>query len=246
MKTALLGYGKMGKEIERTALERKHEIILKVDEQSFIDDDISKLGGADAAIEFSVPVAAFKNIITCFEAGVPVVCGTTGWTERMEEIKSECKKKNGTFFYSPNFSIGVNIFFELNRKLASLMKEQKNYEPFIHEVHHVHKKDKPSGTALKLAEDIIRSGGNKTKWEPADENFSEEEKNKRGNELLVFSRRENEIPGTHEVKYISDDDEILITHKAYNRKGFALGAVLAAEWLQGRKGIFGMNDMLKL
>ncbi|MBK5286305.1 MAG: 4-hydroxy-tetrahydrodipicolinate reductase [Bacteroidia bacterium] len=246
MKIALLGYGKMGKELEQIALERKHEIILKVDDKSFNDDDISKLEKADAALEFSVPDAAFPNIVHCIESGVPVVSGTTGWLEKMEKVKSLCANRNGTFFYSPNFSIGVNILFELNRKLAEMMSTQKNYEPFINEVHHVHKKDKPSGTAIKLAEDIIRSEGLKKNWKVSEVKISENSNVKVGEELIIFSERVDEVPGMHEVKYFSADDEIMISHHAKSRRGFALGAILAAEWLQGRRGVFGMNDMLKL
>ena len=241
MKIALIGYGKMGREIEQIALERKHEIVLKVDEQSFTADDISKLKSADAALEFSVPAAAYSNIVTCFDSGVPVVSGTTGWTERMEEIKTECKKKNVTFFYAPNFSIGVNIFFELNRKLSSLMNIRNDYEPSVHEIHHVHKKDKPSGTAIQLATDILRSNANKKNWKLSELNSSAEKE-----ELAIIAERKNEVPGFHQVKYVSDVDEILITHNAFSRKGFARGAVLAAEWVQGKKGVFGMSDLLKL
>jgi 4-hydroxy-tetrahydrodipicolinate reductase len=241
MKIALIGYGKMGKEIEKIALERKHEIVLRVDEQSFSTDDMMKLKSSDVAIEFSIPSAASGNISACFDAGVPVVSGTTGWSERMEEINSECKKKNGSFFYAPNFSIGVNIFFEVNRKLAALMNNRSDYEVSIREVHHVHKKDKPSGTALKLAEDILRSTANKKKWTLAEPNSPASE-----DEVKITSERKGEVPGLHEVKYKSEADEIIITHNAFSRKGFALGAVLAAEWLPGRKGVFGMNDLLRL
>lgn len=241
MKIALIGYGKMGRELEQIALERKHEIVLKVDEQSFTADDILKLKSANAALEFSVPASAYSNIVACFDAGVPVVSGTTGWTERMEEIKSECKKKNGTFFYAPNFSIGVNIFFELNRKLASLMNNQHDYEPTVHEIHHVHKKDKPSGTAIQLAIDILRSNTIKKKWKVADANTLTAK-----DELAIVAERKDEVPGFHEVKYVSDVDEIIITHNANSRKGFARGAVLAAEWVQEKKGVFGMSDLLKL
>jgi 4-hydroxy-tetrahydrodipicolinate reductase len=241
MKIALIGYGKMGKELEHIALERGHEIILKVDDQSFTADDISKLKTANAALEFSVPTAAYKNIITCLDAGVPVISGTTGWTDRMEEIKTECKKKNGAFFYAPNFSIGVNIFFELNRKLASLMANQNSYEVTARETHHIHKKDKPSGTALKLVEDILRSNTVKKTWK-----LNEQGQSVAKDELAVIAERKDEVPGFHEVKYISDVDEITIAHNAFSRKGFTLGAILAAEWIQGKKGTFGMSDLLKL
>ena len=240
MKIALIGYGKMGKELEHVSLERGHQIVLKVDEQSFSDEDISILKQADAALEFSVPASAYSNIVTCFDAGVPVVSGTTGWLERMEEIKSECRKKNGAFFYAPNFSIGVNIFFELNRKLGALMNSQPAYQPSVLEIHHVHKKDKPSGTAIKLADDILRSNTKLKSWK------LEEQRTGANDELVIIAERKDEVPGFHEVKYISDVDEISIVHNANSRKGFALGAVLAAEWLQGKKGTFGLSDMLNL
>ena len=240
MKIALIGYGKMGHELERIALERGHEIILRVDEQSFSSDDLAKLKQADAALEFSVPAAAYKNITTCLETGVPVVSGTTGWTEKMEEVKMECRNKNGAFFYAPNFSIGVNIFFELNRKLAELMSGQKEYKPSVSETHHVHKKDKPSGTAIKLAEDILRSTPNKKNWTLTGDNP------KTSDDMLTISaERIDEVAGFHQVKYVSDTDEISISHNAFSRKGFALGAVLAAEWLKGKKGVYGMSDLLK-
>lgn len=238
MKIALLGYGKMGKELEQVALERGHKIILRADIDTISSLKDSELQLADAALEFSTPASAFGNLSRCINAGVPVVCGTTGWTEQLEEIKSECRKKNGAVFYAPNFSIGVNILFEINRRLAVLMKNQGEYEPSIEEIHHVHKKDKPSGTALALAETIIASGGKKTGWK------LEGSKDISNKDLIITAVRENEVPGIHSVKYVSKDDEVEIIHRAKGRRAFATGAVMAAEWLQGRKGFFGMKDMM--
>jgi 4-hydroxy-tetrahydrodipicolinate reductase len=239
MKIALLGYGKMGKELEQVALERNHHIVLRVDVDTISSLKDSDLQSADVALEFTTPASAFENVMRCVQAGVPVVCGTTGWTERMDEIKKACKEKNGAVFYAPNFSIGVNIFFEINRRLAELMKNHTNYEPEIHEIHHIHKKDKPSGTAIALAETIIAAGGKKTQWKLRDSKNIPAE-----NEMIITAVRENEVPGIHSVKYLSQDDELEIIHRAKGRKAFASGAILAAEWLQGKKGFFGMKDMM--
>lgn len=241
MKIALLGYGKMGKELEQVALERHHQIVLRADIDTISSIKDSELKTADAALEFSTPASAFDNILRCIHTGVPVVCGTTGWTQRLGEIKNICAEKNGAVFYAPNFSIGVNIFFEINRYLARLMKGHTEYEPEIKEIHHIHKKDKPSGTAIALAETIIDSGGKKTQWKLREATNGSAEK-----ELLITSVRENEIPGTHSVKYLSKEDELEIIHRAKGRRAFARGAVLAAEWLQGKKGFFGMKDMMSL
>jgi len=239
MKIALLGYGKMGKELEQVALERNHRIVLRVDVDTISSLKDSELQSADVALEFTTPASAFENVMRCIHAGIPVVCGTTGWMERMDEIKKACKEKNGAVFYAPNFSIGVNIFFEINRRLAELMKNRPNYEPEIEEIHHIHKKDKPSGTAIALAETIIAAGGKKTRWKLRDmKNISEE------NEITITTVRENEVPGIHLVKYLSQDDELEIIHRAKGRKAFASGAILAAEWLHGKKGFFGMKDMI--
>jgi 4-hydroxy-tetrahydrodipicolinate reductase len=239
MRIALLGYGKMGKELEQVALERNHSIVLRVDIDTIQSLKEADLKTADVALEFSTPASAFDNLMRCINAGVPVVCGTTGWSGRMEEIKSACETKKGAVFYAPNFSIGVNIFFEINRRLAELMKNRSNYEPEIEEVHHIHKKDKPSGTAIALAETIIASKGKKTHWKLRDNKNESAEK-----EIMITSVRENEIPGIHTVTYTSPEDEIRIIHSAKGRRAFAMGAVMAAEWLQGRKGFFGMKDMM--
>lgn len=239
MKIALLGYGKMGKELEQVALERNHRVVLRADIDTISSLKDSDLQAADAAMEFSTPSSAFENVKRCIHAGVPVVCGTTGWTERMEEIKSLCIEKNGAVFYAPNFSIGVNIFFEINRRLAELMKNRPDYDLEIEEIHHIHKKDKPSGTAIALAETIIAAGGKKTRWKLRDDKNISAEK-----EIMITAVRENEIPGTHSVKYISKDDELEIIHRAKGRRAFASGAVTAAEWLQGKRGFFGMKDLM--
>lgn len=230
MKIALLGYGKMGKAVERFALEKGHEIVAKVTE----DNGDQNLELADVAIDFSVPEVAFHNITSCFKKGIPVVSGTTGWLEKYDEAVEECKKQGTAFLYASNFSLGVNLFFELNRKLAKLMADFKEYEVSIEEVHHVHKLDAPSGTAISLAEQILERS-NKKQW-TLDQAGS--------HELQITAKRENEVPGTHTVSYESAIDRINIEHKAYNRDGFALGALLAAEWIVGKTGVFTMNDVL--
>ena len=226
----------MGKEIEKVAIAMNHEIVLKIDELNLAQLTPQNLEKADVAIEFTTPKSAVENILKCFEANVPVVAGTTGWLDRIDEVKKACTEKNQAFFYASNFSIGVNLFFRLNEYLAGLMKDYKEYFPFIEEIHHEHKKDAPSGTAIKLAEGLMKTHGGLTKWildaEPKE------------GELSIAAIRLGEVPGTHTVYYTSEADEITITHKAYNRKGFAEGAVHAAAWLIGKKGLFGMNDML--
>ena len=245
MKIALIGYGKMGRAIEEIALQKNHEIVLKVDEHN-ADTFQSELSKAEVAIEFSSPQAAYENILKCFDANVPVVSGTTGWLDKMGEVKKICLQKNQAFFYASNYSIGVNLFFEVNKKLAALMNDQLQYdEVFINEIHHIHKLDAPSGTAITIAQQVVEKIGRLKSWR----NCSTEENMIPGNddsELPIFSSREGEVPGTHIVKYISDDDELEIIHKAFNRRGFASGAVLAAEWLVGKKGVFGMKDLLSI
>lgn len=246
MKIVLIGHGKMGKSIEALAKKKGHEICLIVDEKNRDSVSIQELATGDVAIEFSQPGAAVDNILRCFDAGIPVVSGTTGWNERLEEVKDICRKNNHSFFYSSNFSIGVNVFFEVNKKLAELMNHLDQYdEVLIQESHHIHKLDSPSGTAITLAEQLI-SGIDRLKfWR----NYKGDENIAGGDdadaELPIFSTREDEVPGTHIVKYFSDDDEIEIIHKAQNRQGFAMGAIRAAEWLSGKKGVFGMQDLLK-
>lgn len=238
MKIALLGYGKMGKEIERVALSRHHEIVLKIDAFNLKEFTRENLSRADVAIDFSTPESAWSNIMKCFEAGVPVVCGTTGWLSRFEEVKRKCTELDQSFFYASNYSIGVNLFFALNKYLARLMDPMNEYEVSIKEIHHVHKLDAPSGTAISLANDIIEGIGRKEKWEL----------NGAGDPaaLKITSVREDEVPGTHIIAYESEVDTIEITHLAKNRRGLALGALLAAEFIHGKKGVFSMDDMMKL
>jgi len=236
MKIALLGYGKMGKEIEQIALALKHEVILKIDDSNLHELTLENLKKADVAIEFTTPKSAVANILKCFEANVPVVVGTTGWLDKLEEIKKICVEKNQAFFYASNFSIGVNLFFRLNVYLARLMKDHPEYFASMEEIHHIHKKDEPSGTGISLAEGILKEHGGLNKWVLG-------EKANPG-ELPINSKREGEVPGTHMISYTSKVDEIKISHEAYSRKGFAEGAVHAAIWLVGKKGVFGMKDML--
>ncbi len=238
MKIALLGYGKMGKEIENIALSRHHEIVLTIDAYNLHDLTPENLSLADVAIDFSTPDSAFSNIMKCFEAGVPVVCGTTGWLDRFDEVKKKCTDHNQAFFYASNFSLGANLFFALNKYLARLMNPMKDYDVSIKEIHHVHKLDAPSGTAITLARDVIDGIGRKEKWElgqAGDPSI-----------LKITAVREDEVPGTHIVTYESEIDSIEISHLAKSRRGLALGALLAAEFINGRHGIFSMQDMMNL
>jgi len=239
MKIALIGYGKMGHEIEKIAIERGNEVVITIDAlinpQDFTAENLKK---ADVAIEFTRPDAAFDNYIKCFEAGVPVVSGTTGWLDKMPQIEKMCKEQGKTFFYASNFSIGVNIFFRLNKYLANIMKGFKDYDVKMQEIHHTQKLDKPSGTAKTLADDLVSILDNKSSWiidgQP------------KPSEINIDCLRIENVPGTHTVKYFSDIDDIEMTHTAHSRKGFALGAVLAAEFLCGKPaGLYGMDDMLK-
>jgi len=238
MKIALIGYGKMGKEIEKIALERNHIILMKIDGDKFDDFSDPKMQDVDVAIEFTQPESAFNNYIKCFEANIPVVSGTTGWLEKLPEIKNICKNKHQTFFYSSNFSLGVNLFFKLNEYLAKLMNKYSEYNVSITETHHTEKKDAPSGTAITLAEDLINIYQGKTKWVKETEIDC--------SELAIKSLRKVNVPGTHTISYESNVDTIEIIHTAKNRQGLALGTVLAAEFVFGKKGFFGMNDLLNL
>ncbi len=234
MKIALLGYGRMGKEIEKLALERGHEIVLKISgEQQY---DIRK---ADVAIDFSIPTAAFENICNCFEYQVPVVSGTTGWLDKYDEAIAICNKNKASFIYASNFSLGVNIFFELNKQLAHMMKKWKSYKIKMEEIHHTKKLDAPSGTAITLAEGIIENTDYEN-WELI------QEQNIGGNKIPIEAKRIPHVPGTHMVKYDSDIDTIEIKHSAHNRAGFALGALIAAEWIIGKTGVYTMKDVLNI
>ncbi|WP_040473574.1 4-hydroxy-tetrahydrodipicolinate reductase [Flavobacterium frigoris] len=232
MKIALLGYGKMGQVIERIALERGHEIVLKKDEHNTYEG----LSNADVAIDFSIPTAAVSNISSCFNANVPVISGTTGWLEHFDEMVSLCKEKNGAFISSSNFSLGVNIFFELNEYLAKMMSKLDSYTVEMEEIHHTQKLDAPSGTAISLAKGVIENSSF-TNWTLD---------NAKENEIHIEAKRIGTVPGTHTVKYNSAVDAIEIKHTAHNREGFALGAVIAAEWIIGKHGVFTMKDVLNL
>lgn len=236
MKIALIGYGKMGKEIERIALDRGHSIVSIIDENNLSGFDSDEFKGADVAIEFTTPASAMNNFRKCFAAGVPVVAGTTGWLENMPEVKDACENKGQTFFYASNYSLGVNIFFAVNKYLAKIMNPFPDYTVKMEEVHHIHKLDAPSGTAITLAEGIIENVDRKTDWHLETES--------KPSDLAIHCIREGEVPGIHEVFYESEADIISIKHDAKNRKGFALGAVLAAEFTHGKKGFLGMQDML--
>lgn len=233
MKIALLGYGRMGKAIEKIALDRGHEIVAIYDK----DEKKGTLSDAQVAINFSVPFAAVKNLKEAFDAGVAVVCGTTGWLEQLDEIHAYCNKKNSGFLYASNFSVGVNLFFKLNELAAKLMKgHEDQYTAHLEETHHIHKLDAPSGTAITLAEGIAKVNPHYPSW-TMDEDKSG---------LKISAYREGEVPGTHSVTYHAKIDQISIEHKAHSREGFALGAVIAAEWLNGKEGIFSMSDVLNL
>lgn len=234
MKIALIGYGKMGRAIDGLAASEGCEIILRIDRDN--PEDFARLGEADAAIEFSQPESAVANILRCFEAGVPVVSGTTGWLDRMEEIESRCRETGGAFFYASNYSIGVNVLFALNRFLAERMNALGTYDISVEETHHTQKLDAPSGTALTLARDILARVERKKTWVGGEAQGSEE--------LPILSQRIDPAPGEHRVIYRSPIDEIEIRHEAFSREGFARGALQAAKWLKGRKGVFGMGDML--
>jgi len=236
MNIALIGYGKMGKAIEEIALQRGHNIVLKIDFDNLQDFTKENLQKADVAIEFTGPHSAVENITRCLQYGVPLVCGSTGWLEKWDEVKKLCDEVNGTLLYASNFSVGVNLFFELNKYLAQLMSRHTGYDVSMEEIHHTQKKDAPSGTAITLAEQVLASISSKKNWvnEPSSNTA----------ELSIISKRIDPAPGTHSIKYSSEIDDIEIIHTAHSRKGFATGAVLAAEFLKGRKGIFSMKEVL--
>jgi len=242
MNIALLGYGKMGQIIERFAIERGHDIVLKIGIENVEDFTKENLEKADVAIDFSAPDAAVSNIYKCFEAGLPVVVGTTGWYGNLQQIKNDCLKSNNTLLYGSNFSVGVNLFFHLNKMLAKLMNNYPAYEVQVEEIHHTQKLDAPSGTAMTIAEDIIDSVDRKNEWvnevvgTPVPEAFKNEQ-------LLIESHRIENVPGTHTVVYSSEVDDIEIKHTAHNRAGFALGAIIAAEWLENKQGFYSVADV---
>ena len=232
MKIALLGYGKMGKIIEQLAINRGHEIVIKTSNEDGYDINL-----ADVAIDFSVPTAAFFNVVNCFKHQIPVVSGTTGWLHNYDKAIEICKDENGAFIYASNFSLGVNIFFELNKHLTKLMNGLDQYDVSLEEIHHTQKLDAPSGTAITLAESIIKNQDKYNSW-----TLNETIKNS----VPVHAKRIKNVPGTHIINYKSNTDSIKIEHEAHNREGFALGAVVAAEWLLGKTGIFTMKDVLNI
>jgi 4-hydroxy-tetrahydrodipicolinate reductase len=238
MRIALLGYGKMGKAIEEIAVGKGHEVALKIDENNTGDFTKENMSKADVAIEFTNPHSAYDNVRKALDFGIPVVSGSTGWTDRLDEIKKFCREQGGAFLYSSNFSIGVNIFFEINRKLASLMNSHNEYEIHLEEIHHTEKKDAPSGTGISLAEQVLEEIKRKKRWVNNESNDPAD--------LAIISKRIDPAAGTHSVKYSSSIDDIEIIHTAHNRKGFASGAVLAAEFIKDKKGIFKMKDVLGL
>ena len=241
MKIALLGYGKMGKVIERIALERGHDIVLKKDH----DNTFEGLLNADVAIDFSVPDSAVGNISECLNNGIPVISGTTGWLADYPKMVQLCEEKNGSFIYASNFSLGVNVFFELNEYLAKMMANLKQYNVSMEEIHHTQKLDAPSGTAITLAEGVIKHT-DYAYWTLETPISNDSSKSEQAKQIHIESKRIENVPGTHSIFYDSEVDQIEIKHTAHSREGFALGAVVAAEWLVGKKGVFTMKDVLGL
>jgi len=238
MNIAIIGYGKMGKEIEIVAREKNHQIVAMIDNPNDWELQGKNLTDADVAFEFSIPQNAATNILKCFDVNLPVVCGTTGWLAQYEEVRQVCISEGQSFFYAPNFSIGVNIFFEINKKLARLMRPFSGYEISIEEMHHSMKADSPSGTAIRLADDIVEEIEHKKAWSKAE--------NPDPDQIGITSIREGNIPGIHTVVYESSFDKIEISHSAKSRRGFAMGALMAGEWLIDKKGIFSMKDLLEI
>jgi len=244
MKIALLGYGKMGKIIEKIATDRGHEIILKIDEDTLSDMTVENLKKADVAIDFTRPDSVLGNIQKCFEAQTPIVVGTTGWYGQLQQVKNDCEKYDSALLYASNFSVGVNVFFYVNQVLARLMNKYPYYEVQVEEIHHQQKLDSPSGTAMTIAEGIIENLDNKSEWvNVLEQNEGEGINQVKNNQVLIESLRIDSVPGTHTVIYDSDVDSIEFKHTAHNRSGFGLGAVLAAEWINGKKGFYTAKDM---
>jgi 4-hydroxy-tetrahydrodipicolinate reductase len=238
MNIALIGYGKMGKAIEAIAIEKGHQIVLKIDINNATDLNKENISKADVAIEFTGPHSAFNNVMKCLELGIPVVCGSTGWLDHWEEAKSYCDHQKGSLLYASNYSIGVNLFFEINKYVAQLMSSHPDYNVIMEEIHHTQKKDAPSGTAITLAEQVLSFIKQKKQWV--------NEPTQKAEDLEIISKRIDPAPGTHTIKYTSSVDDIEIIHTAHNRVGFAGGAVLAAEFLYHKKGIYSMKDVLGL
>ena len=237
MRVAIIGYGKMGHEIEQVLLSRGHSVALIIDQENAHDLCTEKLAEVDVAIEFTTPTTAYSNVRTCIECGTPVVSGTTGWHDKLEELQALCREKDSTMIWSSNYSLGVNITFRLNRYLAELMNRFEDYNVAIEEIHHTQKKDAPSGTAISLANDILERVERKQRWlnEPTEE----------GDAIAITSLREGTVPGTHTVTYLSEDDKIEIKHTLFSRRALALGAVVAAEFVAPRKGVFTIDDLFE-
>jgi len=240
MNIALIGYGKMGKSIETIAIERGHHIVARINSATPIDK--AELAQADVAIEFSRPELAIGHMRFCFDKKLPIVVGTTAWNSSETSILSEAKEQDATLLYASNFSIGVNIFFALNKRLAELMQGHGDYHAVLEEIHHLQKLDAPSGTAITLANGLMESNDDYLSWVHSENKAPHTTEG----QLAVISHRKPEVPGTHVMRYVSDIDTIEISHEAHNRKGFALGAIIAAEWLHGKTGVFTMNDVLNL
>lgn len=251
MKAAIIGYGKMGREIERILTERGHQTVLIVDTENATDLDASHLRGAEVAFEFTTPETAYANIRACIECGTPVVSGTTGWTSRLGELEALCREKGGAFFYASNYSLGVNLLFRINRRLAALMNRVGGYDVSIEEVHHIQKKDAPSGTAITLADDIVAELAEKRGWvgeavaAGAYDGASETRSKAASDRIPIRSLREGTTPGIHTVTYESEDDILQLRHTIKNRRTLAMGAVVAAEFLCGKQGVYNMDDLLK-
>lgn len=239
MKIGLLGYGKMGKAIDQLAAARGWEVVWRIRRDDLPQLTIALLREAEVVIEFTRPEAAFQNVMLCLEAGVPVVCGTTGWQEQLAEAEKFCREKDGAMLWASNFSVGVNLFFALNRYLSHLMAKRPEYAAALTEIHHIHKLDAPSGTAITLATDAMSASGRYQRWQLTPAKEQEQV-------LPITSIREGEVPGTHQMLWQSPIDDIRIEHRAHSRSGFASGALLAAEWLKNKKGVFSMNDVLEL
>lgn len=238
MKIALIGYGKMGHEIENVAIARGHEVVITIDKDNINDFTSENLAKADVAIEFSTPATAFQNIMNCLKAGIPVVVGTTGWLDKLDEVKQVLSKKNSAMFYASNYSVGVNLYFRVTKILSNYINKVKGYTPSIVEIHHTQKFDAPSGTAITLAQIVSESIDELTGWTLLPDKDS--------TKISIEAKREGDVPGTHSITFDSEQDEIILTHRAKSRKGFALGAVMAAEFIVDKKGYFTMDDLLTI
>ncbi len=244
MKIALLGYGKMGKMIESIAIDRGHEIVLIIDQDNANDLTVEQLSKADVAIEFSTPDSVLQNIAACIGAKIPLIVGTTGWYGHLQKVKDDCLAAGSAVMYGSNFSVGVNIFFQINQQVAKIMNNfSDQYDVGMEEIHHIHKLDAPSGTAITLAEDIIQEFKNKNEWVDVNANEEVDVTVHKPEHLIIESYREGEVPGTHAVIYDSEVDRIELKHVAHGRQGFALGAVIAAEWLKGKSGFYSVKEM---